>query len=85
MLLIEDAVYAVNPQHIEFSRSKNLNTFVLRGRLEARGMVYRVSPSVHIVDYDGFVELTVEQPTSVDLELNPSFCYRKLYRSNSSD
>ena len=28
-------------------------------------MVNRVSPSVHIVDYDGFVTLTAESSTSM--------------------
>ena len=65
LLLIQDAVYAVNPLHRIFPILKNLNTFALQSDLEARGMVNRVSPSVHIVDYDGFVTLTAESSTSL--------------------
>ena len=65
LLLIQDAVYAVNPLHKTFPILKNLNTFVLQSDLEARGIFNRVSPSVNIVDYDGFVTLTAECSTSL--------------------
>ena len=65
LLLIQDAVYVVNPLHKTFPILKSLNTFVLQSDLEARGIVNRVSPSVNIVDYDGFVTLTAECSTSL--------------------
>lgn len=65
LLFIEDAVYVVNPQHRDYRLVKGINIAVLRSDLEARGILNRVSPSVEIIDYDGFVDLTVNQETSL--------------------
>ncbi len=65
MLLIEDAVYAANPQHQAFSQVKHSNVSVLESDIQARGMTNRISPSVAVVSYIGFVALTVKQAQSL--------------------
>ncbi|KLN67148.1 MULTISPECIES: sulfurtransferase complex subunit TusB [Vibrio] len=68
VLLVEQAVYAANPLHHAFPSVKGLNTSVLAADVEARGIANRVSSSVRQVDFDGFVELTIEQPNCVTWE-----------------
>lgn len=58
LILIEDAVYLVNPLHKSFAALKGLNVAALVSDIEARGMAQRVSPSITQVDYAGFVQLT---------------------------
>ena len=65
LLLIEDAVYSVNPQHKTYPLIKGLNSFVLRSDLAARGILNRTSPSIETVDYESFVDLTSEQENSL--------------------
>jgi len=65
ILLIEDAVYAANPQHRAFSHIKNTTVFALESDVQARGIANRISPSVKVVSYSGFVELTVKQDKSL--------------------
>ena len=64
ILLIEDAVYAANSQH-KASHLKNRSVFVLESDIHARGIANRISPSLTIVNYSGFVELTVKQDKSL--------------------
>lgn len=68
LLLVEQAVYAANPQHQAFHRIKGLDASVLQADLNARGIANRVSPSLQQVDFEGFVELTVEQANSITWE-----------------
>ncbi|WP_423839935.1 sulfurtransferase complex subunit TusB [Vibrio mytili] len=65
ILLIEDAIYSANPQHPAFHYLKKASTFVLESDIQARGMVNRISPSIQIVNYSGFVELTANQDKSL--------------------
>ncbi|MDV6254143.1 sulfurtransferase complex subunit TusB [Vibrio sp. EA2] len=65
ILLMEDAVYAANPQHPAFHHVKNATVFALESDIQARGMGNRISPSVTIVSYTGFVNLTVKQEKSL--------------------
>lgn len=65
VLLIEDAVYAANPQHNAFSKVKGPSVFALQSDIDARGMANRMSPSVRTISYEGFVELTVKQDKSL--------------------
>ena len=65
ILLIEDAVYAANPQHQAFHHVKSAAVFALESDIQARGMGNRISPSVVVVSYSGFVELTVKQDKSL--------------------
>ncbi|MDN3608344.1 sulfurtransferase complex subunit TusB [Vibrio ostreicida] len=65
LILIEDAVYVANSQHRWHPLIKGLNASVLANDLKARGALNGVSPSIHIVDYEGFVDLTVEQESSL--------------------
>ncbi|EJG0913220.1 sulfurtransferase complex subunit TusB [Vibrio parahaemolyticus] len=64
VLLIEDAVYAANPQQA-FSHVKHATVFALESDIQARGMANRISPSVTVVDYVGFVELTAKHDKSL--------------------
>ncbi len=65
ILLIEDAVYAANPLHTAFSQVKHSEVYVLESDIQARGMTNRISPSVTVVNYSGFVELTAKQDKSL--------------------
>ncbi|BDR12257.1 sulfurtransferase complex subunit TusB [Vibrio sp. STUT-A11] len=65
VLLIEDAVYAANPQHQAFHYVKSAAVFALESDIQARGLGNRISPSVTVVTYTGFVELTVKQDKSL--------------------
>ncbi len=65
ILLIEDAVYAANPQHQAFSQIKHSKVCVLESDIQARGMANRVSPSVTVVNYSGFVALTATYDKSL--------------------
>ncbi len=65
ILLVEDAVYAANPQHQAFSQVKHNKVFVLESDIQARGMANRISPSVDLVSYSGFVELTAKHAQSL--------------------
>ncbi len=65
ILLIEDAVYAANPQHQSFRQVKHTKVYALDSDIQARGMANRISPSVSIVSYSGFVELTATQEKSL--------------------
>ncbi|MGR5546868.1 sulfurtransferase complex subunit TusB [Vibrio sp. PNB22_2_2] len=65
VLLIEDAVYAANPQHNAFSKVKGPSVFALQSDIDARGMANRISHSVRLISYEGFVELTVKQEKSL--------------------
>ncbi|PFG55128.1 tRNA 2-thiouridine synthesizing protein B [Vibrio sp. ES.051] len=64
ILLIEDAVYAANSQHRAFSQLKSSSVFALESDIHARGMANRISPSISVVNYLGFVELTAKQDKS---------------------
>jgi tRNA 2-thiouridine synthesizing protein B len=64
ILLIEDGVYAATRGTAaagEISRRATSMTFYALGPdLDARGVKDRVVEGVHVVDYDGFVDLVVE-------------------------
>lgn len=68
VLLVEQAVYAANPHHQEFATVKGLKVSVLEADVDARGIANRISPSIEKISFEGFVELTVEQPNSVTWE-----------------
>ncbi len=65
LILIEDAVYLVNPLHKGFINLKGLNVAALVSDIEARGLAQRVSPSISKVDYAGFVQLTAQHDKSL--------------------
>lgn len=65
LLLVEDSVYLCNAQHPMFTILKSMDVFVLKADAEARGIYNRISPSLSVVDFDGFVELTVAHSTSL--------------------
>ncbi len=68
LLLTEDAVYAATTgtEWTEPMRqaSAKFKVYVLQPDLDARGLTARLIDGVNLVDYGGFVDLTVEHPTS---------------------
>jgi tRNA 2-thiouridine synthesizing protein B len=64
ILLIEDGVYgALSNTVFTAELAQALSTFFVYGLqpdLIARGLLERVYPQVKLVDYDGFVELTIQ-------------------------
>lgn len=65
LILIEEAVYAVNPLHNAYPMIQGANIAALQADIDARGISNRISPSVQVVDYAGFVKLTAEQANSI--------------------
>lgn len=68
LLLIEEAVYAAIAQHSACRQLKGLAVSALKNDLQARGINQRISPSIKVVDYAGFVELTAKQAKSLTWE-----------------
>lgn len=68
LLLIEDAVYAATKGNAAEPRLRQamgkMKVYALAPDLAARGMADRLIDGVTTVDYDGFVDLVVEHPTS---------------------
>lgn len=65
VLLIEDAVYMANAHHPMFTILKPMNVQVLEADAQARGILHRLSPSVAVVDYAKFVQLTAQHASSL--------------------
>ncbi|WP_434997237.1 sulfurtransferase complex subunit TusB [Vibrio scophthalmi] len=65
VLLVEDSVYVSHAQHPMFTILKPMDVSVLKEDALARGIFNRVSPSLCVVDFAGFVELTAAHPTSL--------------------
>ncbi|EGU30173.1 hypothetical protein VII00023_14929 [Vibrio ichthyoenteri ATCC 700023] len=65
VLLVEDSVYVSNAQHPQFTILKPMDVLLLEEDALARGISNRVSPSLSVVDFAGFVELTVTHSTSL--------------------
>ena len=68
LLLIEDAVYAATAGSATEARLRQacatLKVYALQPDLDARGVTAKLIDGVTLVDYAGFVDLTVEHPTS---------------------
>lgn len=68
LLLIEDGVYAAtvgsSAQASVRRACATLKVYALRPDLDARGMTDKLMDGVTLVDYDGFVDLTVAYKTS---------------------
>jgi tRNA 2-thiouridine synthesizing protein B len=66
ILFIEDGVYAVlkgtEVSSVVEEAAKKRKVYALSPDLAARGVQDRVIDGVELVDYDGFVDLTVEYP-----------------------
>ena len=69
LLLIEDGVYAATAGSTAEANLRHacarLKVYALRPDLDARGMTGKLIDGVTLVDYDGFVDLTVEYKTSL--------------------
>ncbi len=69
MLLIEDSVYAAISQHKDYVQGNDqYSIYVLDEDAKARGIDARISPSIHVINYAEFVELTVEHSHSMTWE-----------------
>jgi tRNA 2-thiouridine synthesizing protein B len=68
LILIEQAVFAANPQHKAYRQIQGLDIAVLVSDAKARGIENRISSNIALIDYDGFVELTVTHTNSVTWE-----------------
>ena len=68
LLLIEDAVYAATVGSTAEAGLRQacdtLKVFALQPDMDARGVTGKLIDGVTLVDYGGFVDLTVEYPTS---------------------
>ena len=68
LLLIEDGVYAATEGSASEARMRlaltTLKVYALQPDLDARGMSARLIEGITLVDYAGFVDLTVEHSTS---------------------
>ena len=68
LLLIEDAVYAATVGSTAEAGLRRacatLKVFALQPDMDARGVTGKLIDGVTLVDYGGFVDLTVEYPTS---------------------
>ncbi len=68
LLLIEDAVYAATTGAETADRMRDactrLKIYALQPDLDARGVTTRLLDGITLVDYGGFVELTVEHTAS---------------------
>ena len=68
VLLIEDSVYAANAHHPMFTILKSMDVLALEADTQARGVFNRISPSITMVDYVGFVNLTAQHTSSLTWE-----------------
>lgn len=68
LLLIEDGIYAATSGTATEARMRQacntLKVFALQADMDARGVTTRLLDGVTLVDYAGFVDLTVEYSTS---------------------
>ncbi|MEP5765531.1 MAG: sulfurtransferase complex subunit TusB [Halieaceae bacterium] len=62
ILLLQDAVYAAytNSTHASRLRESGSRIYALREDVEARGLCGALDEGIELVDYAGFVELSVE-------------------------
>jgi tRNA 2-thiouridine synthesizing protein B len=68
LLLIEDGVYAATAGSAAEAKVRTacttLKVYALQPDMDARGMTGKLIDGVTLVDYSGFVDLTVEHQTS---------------------
>jgi tRNA 2-thiouridine synthesizing protein B len=68
LLLIEDGIYAATVGSAAEGKLRTacatLKVYALQPDMDARGMTGRLIDGVTLVDYSGFVDLTVEHQTS---------------------
>lgn len=68
LLLIEDGIYAATAGSAAEARMRQacstLKVYALQPDMDARGVTARLIDGVTLVDYGGFVDLTVEYHTS---------------------
>lgn len=68
LLLIEDGIYAATAGSAAEARMRQacstLKVYALQPDMDARGVTARLIDGVTLVDYGGFVDLTVEYRTS---------------------
>lgn len=64
IVLIEDGVYAAlaNSEWIKSLSAKVSAVYVLQPDVDARGLSNRIAAEANSINYDGFVQLCVDQP-----------------------
>lgn len=64
ILLIEDGVYAAltDSEWIKSISAKVARIYALQPDADARGLGDRIATEVNSIDYDGFVQLCIDQP-----------------------
>jgi tRNA 2-thiouridine synthesizing protein B len=68
LLLTEDGIYAATAANAAVSgvaaAAGRLKVYALQPDVEARGMAGKLAAGVSTIDYNGFVDLVAEHPTS---------------------
>jgi tRNA 2-thiouridine synthesizing protein B len=64
ILLIEDGVYAAlaDSDSVESLLTKTSAVYALQPDIAARGLTDRIASEIKAIDYDGFVQLCIDQP-----------------------
>ncbi len=65
ILLLEDGVFGAmksSPctEQLSIIMQKGIKIYVLMGDVKARGLQEKLHPDIHITDYNGFVQLSIE-------------------------
>lgn len=64
-ILLQDAVYALNPKHYANGSLIASRTCALIADVEARGLIDKADSGIELVDFAGFVDLTAEHSKSI--------------------
>lgn len=65
LLLIEDGVQGALPQLVGYFEDVEGRVYALKEDLEARGLLGLCADNVHVVDVDGFIELTEQADKTI--------------------
>ncbi|PMH46311.1 hypothetical protein BCU68_02730 [Vibrio sp. 10N.286.49.B3] len=67
ILLVEDAVYLANDKHVAHESLEKITNqiFILEDDLRARGLMSVNLSPFHLVDFEGFVDLTIQHPQAM--------------------
>lgn len=68
LLLVEQAVYAANPMHRAYRQIQGCDISVLIADAKARAIDNRIINKATLLDFEGFVELTVKHSNSTTWE-----------------
>jgi len=65
ILLLEDGVFcaisgAPGAEELQSLIKRGVKVFALNGDIKARGLSEKIQPNIQLIDYDGFVKLSIE-------------------------